>query len=226
VSLLPAGADGYASRVEAVGPRPVVGIRKATAEDVPRLARALARAFFEDPVFEWLIPRASERLRRSEAGFAFYLRKVYLPHDECYATEDGSGAALWLPTGTWHLPVLAQLRLAPGMIAAMGPRFPQVLRAIATIESNHPRRSHFYLAFVGLEPERQGRGLGTALLRRILDRCDEDGMPCYLEASAPRNRACYERQGFEVTEEFHFPRGGPPSWRMWREPRGPRAIDA
>ena len=36
-------------------------------------------------------------MRRSERGFAFYLRKVYLPHDECHATEDGAGAALWLP---------------------------------------------------------------------------------------------------------------------------------
>ena len=73
---------------------------------------------------------------RSERGFAFYLRRVYLPHDECYATEGLGGAALWLPPEKWHLGPLAQLRLAPGMLAAMGPRLPQVLRAISTIESS------------------------------------------------------------------------------------------
>jgi GNAT superfamily N-acetyltransferase len=194
-------------------------IRKATADDVARLARALARAFYDDPVFNWLIPDDSQRMRRSERAFAFYLRRVYLPHDECYTTQDGGGGALWLPPGKWRLGPFAQLRLARGMVAAMGPRLPQLLRALSTIESNHPRKPHYYLPFVGVEPELQGKGIGTALLAPILDRCDREGTPAYLESTTPRNRACYLRQGFEVTEEFRFPKGGPPSWRMWREPR-------
>jgi GNAT superfamily N-acetyltransferase len=194
-------------------------IRRASAEDVPRLALVLARAFYDDPVFNWLVPEDSERLRRSARGFAFYLRKVYLPHAQSYATDDSAGGALWLPPNTWHHGPLAQLRLAPGMIAALGPRLPQVLRAISTIESNHPHEPHYYLAFAGVDPPLQGKGIGTALLQPILDRCDREGTPAYLEATTPRNRACYERQRFEVTEEFRFPKGGPPSWRMWREPR-------
>jgi GNAT superfamily N-acetyltransferase len=206
--------------MEAGVPPPVATVRKASAADVPRLAQALARAFYDDPVFQWLVPDDSERARRSERGFSLYLRKVYLAHDECYTTDDVVGGALWMPPGTWHLGPLAQLRLLPGMLAAMGARLPQVLRAIATIESNHPKEPHWYLPFVGVEPERQGRGIGTALMRPIVERCDDQRLPAYLEATTPRNRTCYERQGFEVTEEFHFPKGGPPSWRMWREPRG------
>jgi hypothetical protein len=53
----------------------------------------------------------------------------------------------------------------------------------------------------------------------MLSRCDEQGLPAYLEASSPRNRALYERHGFEVTEELKLPRSGPPLWLMWREPR-------
>jgi ribosomal protein S18 acetylase RimI-like enzyme len=193
-----------------------VEVRKATEADVPALARSLARAFFEDPVFAWLLPDASDRLERAERGFAFYLRRIYLEHDECYTLDGGGAGALWLPPNTWHLGPLAQLRLAPGMLAATGRRFPQLMRAIATIESNHPKAPHFYLPFVGVEPAMQGRGLGTALMRPILERCDREGLPAYLESTTPRNRACYERQGFQVTEEFTFPRGGPPSWRMWR----------
>jgi ribosomal protein S18 acetylase RimI-like enzyme len=205
--------------VETAGQPREVLVRKATADDVPRLAQALARAFFDDPVFEWLLPDASDRLDRAERGFAFYLRKVYLPHDECYTTEGAEGGALWLPPGKWHLGPLAQARLLPGMIAALGRRLPQVLRAITTIESKHPKGAHYYLPFVGVEPAMQGKGIGTALMRPILDRCDSEGTPAYLESTTPRNRACYLRQGFEVTEEFSFPKNGPPSWRMWREPR-------
>jgi ribosomal protein S18 acetylase RimI-like enzyme len=160
------------SRVEGAQADPGAVIRKATADDVPRLARALARAFYDDPVFNWLVPDDSERMRRSERGFAFYLRRVYLPHDECYAAQGGAGGALWLPPGKWHLGPLAQLQLVPGMVAAMGPRLPQLLRAIGTIESNHPHKPHYYLPFVGVEPELQGKGVGTALLAPILHRCD------------------------------------------------------
>lgn len=205
--------------MEAAAPLPVTVVRKATVADVPRLAKALGRAFHEDPVFKWMIPDDDERMRRSERGFSLYLRKVYLPHDECYTTEDVAGGALWMPPDEWHLGPLAQLRLLPGMIAALGPRLPHLLRAVSTIESNHPSDPHWYLPFVGVEPESQGRGIGTALMRTILDRCDKERMPAYLEATTPRNRACYLRQGFEVTEEFRFPKEGPPSWRMWREPR-------
>jgi GNAT superfamily N-acetyltransferase len=193
-------------------------IREVTPEDVPGLNRSLARAFYEDPVFGWMLPDAADRVRRAERGFAFYLRKVYLPHHECFMLDGGGGGALWLPPGRWHLSLLEQLRLAPGMIAATGRRLPWIMMALATIESNHPSAEHHYLAFVGLEPELQGKGLGTALMRPIIDRCERERVGAYLEASSPRNRACYERQGFEVTEEFSFPRGGPPSWRMWREP--------
>jgi ribosomal protein S18 acetylase RimI-like enzyme len=199
-------------------PPPVAVIRKATDDDVPALAQALARAFYDDPVFQWLVPDDADRLRRSERGFELYLRKVYMPHDECYTTDDVVGGALWEPPDTWQMGPLAQLRLLPSMLAAMGRRLPQLLRAIGALEANHPTKPHYYLPFVGVSPESQGRGTGTALMRPILDRCDAEGVPAYLEATTTRNRACYQRQGFEVTEEFHFPKGGPPSWRMWREP--------
>jgi GNAT superfamily N-acetyltransferase len=95
-----------------------------------------------------------------------------------------------------------------------------MMRALTTLESDHPETPHYYLPIVGVEPDRQGRGIGTALMRPILDRCDQTATPAYLEATTPRNRACYLRQGFEVTEEFRFPKEGPPAWRMWREPSG------
>ena len=43
-------------------------------------------------------------------------------------------------------------------------------------------------------------------------------MPAYHEATTPRNRALYERHGYVTLGEFTLPDGGPPLWRMWREP--------
>jgi hypothetical protein len=56
-------------------------------------------------------------------------------------------------------------------------------------------------------------------MRPILERCDREGLPAYLEASSPRNRALYERHGFVVVEEMRLAKDSPPLWRMWRKPR-------
>jgi ribosomal protein S18 acetylase RimI-like enzyme len=45
---------------------------------------------------------------------------------------------------------------------------------------------------------RQGRGLGSALLKAGLARCDAEGAAAYLESSNPKNVPLYERHGFEV----------------------------
>ncbi len=81
-----------------------------------------------------------------------------------------------------------------------------------------PSRAFSSLPLVGVEPQWQGRGLGTALMRPILDRCDNEKVPAYLEATTPRNRALYAHHPFEVTETVRLGPGSPPLWRMWRNP--------
>ena len=86
------------------------------------------------------------------------------------------------------------------------------------IERSHPPAPHYYLAVLGTDPEAQGRGVGSALMRPVLDACDRDGIPAYLESSKERNIDFYARHGFRVTEEVRMPKG-PPVWPMWRDPR-------
>ena len=66
-------------------------------------------------------------------------------------------------------------------------------------------------------PELQGHGIGSALLRPVLERCDADGVAAYLEATSSENRRLYERHGFRVVRELPLP-AGPSLWAMWREP--------
>jgi ribosomal protein S18 acetylase RimI-like enzyme len=194
-------------------------VRKATLDDVPQLARALARAFDGDPPMQWFLSDPSTRVERARRLFDVMLRRVHLGRGHCYTTDDLAGGALWVPPGSWRLGVVEQVALLPSMLRVFGRGLGQAQRGLSVMESGHPRERHYYLDSLGVVPERQGRGLGSALMRPVLERCYAERMPAYLNAGSTRSRDLYRRHGFEVTEEFSLPDGGPPLWRMWREPR-------
>ena len=158
------------------------------------------------------------------AGIATYfevaLTVQHLPHGGCYTDTDRSGGALWDPPGHWKLPFSQILQASPKMVSAFGLHVPRALRVLSTIERQHPRTPHWYLAVLGTDPIHQGKGVGSALLAPILERCDREGVGAYLESSKESNVAFYRRHRFEVTGEIVLP-GGPTVWPMWREPRPP-----
>ena len=71
---------------------------------------------------------------------------------------------------------------------------------------------------IGVRPDLQRRGAGSALMNAALEQCDRDRIPAYLESSLERNLPFYERHGFETIEQVDVPGGGPHLWLMWREP--------
>lgn len=193
-------------------------VRKAESAQVTDLAETLAQAFYDDPVISWIVPSPRRRLAISRRGFELFLRRVWLRHEETYTVGDSAGVCVWEPPGTWKLGAREQLSLLPAMLRTNGFTLPRLLAALNAVEKDHPEEPHFYLAFIGVKPESRGEGRGSILMHPVLERCDAEKAPAYLEASAPRNRALYERHGFEVTEEMRPGRNGPPMWRMWREP--------
>ena len=191
-------------------------VRKCTAADLTHVVGAVARSFYEDPIFKWIVPDDGRRLRQLERGFALFARQVWFPHDETYTTDRLIVGAFWMPPCTRHLSLFKQLSILPAMAAILRGALPRLLRVLNAIEARHPHERHYYLPVIGIRPEWQGRGFGSALLRPILERCDRERLPAYLEASSPRNRGLYERHGFAVVEEMRVS-DSPPLWRMWRE---------
>ena len=87
-----------------------------------------------------------------------------------------------------------------------------------SMRDDHPSTPHLYLSVLGVDPPRQGQGVGSRLIAPGLELCDREGVPAYLETARERNVVFYERHGFRVTHELTLPRG-PRLWLLWREPR-------
>ena len=192
-------------------------VRKATAADVPAMVDAMAQAFYDDPVFGWLFPDDDRRLAQSRRYFAGRTR-ILMRQEEIYTIDGGGAAAMWARPGEWRDPPLEVLRQFASLVPALGRRIPRSLTGLREIEERHPAKPHWYLAVLGTHPDRQGAGIGSALLEPVLHECDRLEIPAYLETGKERNVSFYNRHGFKVTERVELPQG-PPLWLMWREPR-------
>ena len=198
-----------------VGAPPVV--RRAERDDLGPVAATLARSFHDDPVMAWFFPDPAVRKRRIERMFRLRVGSL-LGQEETYTTDDHLGAAVWAQPGRWEMPTLAGLALTARILPLTRARTPLLARGWAQIDAEHPPEPHYYLAILGTDPEAQGRGVGSALLEPVLDDCDRNEIPAYLESSKESNLDFYARHGFRVTGELDLPEG-PHVWLMWREPR-------
>jgi GNAT superfamily N-acetyltransferase len=200
----------------AVVPR-TADVRKAVPADAPAVAAALADAFADDPVFCWMLPDDDVRPVATRTFFDIVV-DILAPHDDAWTTATGvSGAALWVPAGRAAMSDQRAEQFADELADLCAPHRDRVLGLIGLMDGHHPHQPHEYLWFLGVVPAAQGCGLGSALMRPVLERADEAGSPAYLEATSPRNKALYERHGFRAGAPFAVA-GGPPLWPMWRDP--------
>lgn len=186
-------------------------IRTATDADRPALSTTLARAFHDDPVARYALP--SDRRREGQLR-RFYTERLrtLVPEELVFCSDDGRAAALWAPPDNWHTPLSELLRTR--IVTWRAPLF---MVGGMRVERRHPEVAHYYLAILGVDPDAQGQGLGSRVLQPMLDRCDTEGVPAYLESSKASNVPFYERHGFRVTEEVSLA-FGPSLWLMWRDP--------
>jgi GNAT superfamily N-acetyltransferase len=196
-------------------------IRDVNPVDTTDITGLLAEAMGDGLVARWLMPEASTRHQSAPAYFEIFAEHA-VRYGEIYTSADQetgelSGVALWFPFTT----------LIPGpadydhrLKDASGSAFDRARDLDAALEAHHPMDPHHYLAFLAVRPDRQSRGIGSALLDRHHGRLDDAGIPAYLEANDPRNRELYLRHGYrDRAAAIRLPDGGPRIWPMWRQPR-------
>src|SRR5690554_904817 len=84
----------------------------------------------------------------------------------------------------------------------------KVLKRESTIKKNYPHDNIAYLWFIGVDPEKQGSGIGSKMLTKIVEQNRSTGRDIYLETSTQKNLPWYQKNGFKIYNEitdFGFP---------------------
>ena len=183
-------------------------------------AAVLARAFQDDPAWSWVIPNP----RRRAALLPWLFKVGFEVTDADVWTTPGEvrGAARWMPPGRPGLrlgPALVALVTTPLRLRDATTRFLAYGRAVENMRTRAAGGPHWYLAGIGVEPELQRRGIGSALMQPGLDGAARDRLPVVLLTNSEANLPFYRRHGFEVAfEADEGPAGAPHAWALVRKP--------
>jgi ribosomal protein S18 acetylase RimI-like enzyme len=194
---------------------------------VKKLATVLARAFYEDPPLVWMLPDPATRLAQITREFTTVIGIESLRYggvDVACGGDEIVGGAIWMPPGQWQPGLRAKLRGLPSHTRVLARALGRARRYGLALANAHPKEPHWYLQSIGVDPAWQGRGVAGLLLRSRLKRCDQDGVPAYLETSNSDGVALYEHFGFRRTGMLNMPEGAPEQTAMWRAPAALQAT--
>jgi ribosomal protein S18 acetylase RimI-like enzyme len=189
-------------------------IKAATNADEAAIVDAITLAFSADPMVRWLWRDAHQYLVHMPVLVRAFGGKAVVS-GSAYYVDGFAAAALWLPPDvhaeTEELRSLVRNDIAEDQRA-------EVVAVFKQMGSYHPEEPHWYLPLIGVDPTKQGRGYGSALMEHALRPCDRDHTLAYLESSNPRNISLYIRHGFEITGTIQVG-SSPPLFPMVRKPR-------
>ncbi|MDM0039655.1 GNAT family N-acetyltransferase [Variovorax sp. J22G21] len=135
--------------------------------------------------------------RRSGLGDADYL------FDLCQMTMRGYVEQVW---GVWNEPAVRKHLAERAREGAFFMLYVDGAR-VGAVEFEH-HGTHYQIEDLYVEPQSQGQGIGTFVVKHIIAMATEKNIPVRLRVLTPNPaRRLYERLGFEVTRstpERHF----------------------
>ena len=199
-----------------------MNIRKLEESDSAAAAIILADAFDDEPVFRATITDPMDRHACLLALFEADVRNAcrYGGAIAVGTEQNGDiGIAYWTSQPE---PDRSDAEMAELGFAAVFSKWGAVLRPIGDVEGTSHRLLRFlptpwqYLAGIGVRPEFQGQGYGSALMRHFVDEIDRSGQSSGLSTDRPINVKLYERFGFRVVHHDAETPIGVPFWTMER----------
>lgn len=199
------------------------GITKLDPKNKKKAAAVVAAAFFNYPMFTFYFPDEKKRLKE----LPWYMEQVLncaLRYGDVYTTSEILGVVFTLPPG--HTKISQSEYLQNGFLLTplvLGLKdFARSQECEAFVAETHERlmkdRPHYYLWGLTVDPKVKRQGVGSALLKKVLDIADAEKMPMYLETHDKNNVPYYQGKGFSLISSEKFAHFELETWCLLREP--------
>jgi len=189
-----------------------VPINVVTRDRLPAMAAVLARAFANDPMIRWPLPDGDGLGDRIEQTFGSIYRGI-VDLGLIWEAGDGDGFAVWIPAGMSDQ-MFESDSAARDLVAPLTDDHAARYDVLwSWIEAQTPADA-WYLDVLGVDPAKQGTGVGSALVRFGLERAERDGADAFLETAVEANVTYYERFGFRTVFDGRAAGDAPRIWFM------------
>ncbi len=178
----------------------MISIRRVEEKDIDKLVSLLAKAFEDDPFYQWTFLDQS----RLPNYFHTTLQQA-IPNDLAMTTDNCFGVSIWSPK---HRPPKMDVSIKPS-IEKSSP----LTVAMLQLENHRPQERHLHLRILATDPMARRQGIGRLLATTPPPSLQDRTLPIYLEATTPDSVAFYKKIGFSSISEIEIPEG-PKLWGM------------
>ena len=169
-----------------------------------RIIDILTSSFIDNKSIQYVVRQDAKRLERTQC-LIDYSYKVCGTFGENWISDEGKGCALVLlpfKKKTTLQSILWDAELATSVIGLRNVL--SVTNRESSIKKHHPASPFAYLWYIGVDPQHQGRGIGSKLLNDLITEYDQRDLPLYLETSTLRNIPWYKKCGFETYQKLNL----------------------
>ncbi len=175
---------------------------KASLNDKSTVVDILLKSFDTNQSVNFVAKQDSKRLDRIKMLME-YAFEVCFMSGEVYLSEDKKSCALLLypdRKSTNLKSIVWNTKLAFNCIGIT--RIAKVLKRESLIKKHHPKTPMCYLWFLGVYPDHQKQGIGSKLLKAVIQKSIEERRDIYLETSTLTNIPWYQKFNFKIIKEL------------------------
>lgn len=192
-----------------------------TKRHIKHASLVLSRAFLNDTIIRWQVPDFNIRAKKLHYLWEIKL-KIGIKYGEAYGTSENlEGIAIWRPPENVNISYWKFLKngglKVPLKFGVKSTKRMSFIQAVNdSIRNIYMKVPYWYFGPIAVDPEYQGQGYASNLIRPMLKRIDNENLPIYLETNIEKHLSIYDHFGFRVLEEIIIPNTNIVNWSMIR----------
>ena len=178
-------------------------MKKASYADKDVVVNILSKSFINDPHINWLLEASKNKNKlKIIMGYVF---EESLARGTVYLNDDNTAVALWNTEKKEKVSLQYIVRNLSFLFRNGLTTTRRCLKTDTLTYEQYPKNAKYcQLYLVGVLPEYQGKGLGSALMNPMIEEMEKESIPMHLETANARNVKIYMKNGFNIIKTLQL----------------------